>query len=191
MQSIHSETEYSPPMDRDRVLADRYIAGDRAAGEEIYTIISSMVRAVVIRVLGPQRADEWDDVFQAAFLRIFAKLGQWRGECPLLNYAAVVAARVAIQSIRRKSVTILSPDCETLRAIASPEPDPASRAASDEAIRYLEQERQQFPPQWQVVLELHGTGVNHDEIARRVGKSRRTVQYWLAEMYDRLLPCLK
>ena len=191
MQSLHLETADSLPVDPDRALVDRHFAGDRAAGEEIYAKVSSMVRAVVIRVLGPQRAGDWDDVSQAALLRILAKLGQWRGECPLLNYAAVVAARVAIQSTRVKRLTICSPDSETFRAIASPEPGPANRAASGEAIRCLEQMCRQFPPQWQLVLELHGAGVNHDEIARRLRKSRRTVQYWLSEMHDRLLACLE
>ena len=191
MQSPHLEKTDPPLVDPDRALVDRYCAGDCAAGEAIYAKVAAMMRAVVVRVLGPQRTSDWDDVFQAALLRFLAKAGQWRGECPLLNFAAVVAARVAIQAIRAKGVTLLAPDSETLRALASREPGPASRAASREAIDRLAEMCRQFPPAWQLALELHHSGVNHDEIAQRIRKSRRTVQYWLAEMYDRLLPCLE
>jgi DNA-directed RNA polymerase specialized sigma24 family protein len=47
-----------------------------------------------------------------------------------------------------------------------------------------------FPPDWRRVWELWKEGKPREEIAKAVGKSVRTVQYWLAEMFDQLRECL-
>jgi DNA-directed RNA polymerase specialized sigma24 family protein len=59
------------------------------------------------------------------------------------------------------------------------EPDP-------ETIERIEQAMSRFPPQWRQVWEWWVQGERREEMARRTGKSPRTIQYWLAELLDQL-----
>src|SRR4051794_11074928 len=88
-----------PPDDcADRVR--RYLAGERAAGDELVAKFQALVRSIVQRVLGPGRREEWDDARQAVFLRLFANLHRWEQRAPFCKWLAVVAARRAIDVCR-------------------------------------------------------------------------------------------
>ena len=69
-------------------------------------------------------------------------------------------------------------------------PQPASQPHDPEVIESIRRKVASFPEDWQQVWEMHLEGVNHDEIARRMAKSRRTIQYWLAEMLELLSSCV-
>jgi hypothetical protein len=53
-----------PPFDCSALVA-RCLSGDGQAGEEVYRKFQPLVWAIVTRVLGPQRSDEWEDACQA------------------------------------------------------------------------------------------------------------------------------
>jgi DNA-directed RNA polymerase specialized sigma24 family protein len=69
-----------------------------------------------------------------------------------------------------------------LAEVADPRPGPPDR----DAIERIEQLVARFPPDWRRVWDLWRDGTTREEIARTVGKSVRTVQYWLAEMLEQL-----
>ncbi|HZT82220.1 MAG TPA: sigma-70 family RNA polymerase sigma factor [Gemmataceae bacterium] len=165
-----------PPYDC-AARVQRYLAGDRAAGDELVRKFGPLVASIVQRVLGPQRRDEWDDACQAIFLRLFANLNKWEQRCPFCKWLAVVAARRAIDFTRLPATDPLpAADIADRRA---PAPD-------RETIERIEQAVGRFPPEWRVVWDLWVQGAGREEMARRVGKSLRTVQYWLAEMLDQV-----
>ena len=155
-----------------------YLAGDRRAGDALARKFAPLVRGVVQRVLGPGRREDWDDACQAIFLRLFANLHKWEQRCPFCKWLAVVAARRAIDLGRL-------PD-PLPRLPADEVPDPRPQPPDRETIERIEQTVARFPPEWRRVWEWWLQGVRRDEMAKRSGKSLRTIQYWLAEMLDQL-----
>jgi RNA polymerase sigma factor (sigma-70 family) len=156
----------------------RYLAGDRGAGDELAERFQPLVGRIVQRVLGPRRREEWEDARQAVFLRLFGRLSSWRGRAPFCKWLAVVAARRAIDFIR-------APD----PAGPLPAEEPADRrpAPADlETRECIARAVAAFPPEWRTAFELVAQGTPREEVARRLGRSVRTVHYWLAEMRDQL-----
>ena len=170
-----------PPFDCSALVA-RCLSGDSQAGEEVYRKFQPLVWAIVTRVLGPQRADEWEDACQAIFVRLLERLNSWEERCRFCHWLAVVAARRAVDFRRQRALLLLS----------DPDGVPAQCPGGTDAetIEHLRRRVAGFPEEWRRVWELHVGDVHHDEIARRVGKARRTVQYWLAEMREQLRQCL-
>ena len=160
----------------------RYLAGERTAGDELVRKFTPLVRSIVQRVLGHGRREEWDDACQTIFLRLFANLHRWEERCPFCKWLAVVAARRAIDLGRLPGAMQRLPPSE----LADPRPPPPDR----ETVERIEQAVGHFPPDWRRVWELWKEGAGREEIARAVGKSVRTVHYWLAEMFDQLRECL-
>ena len=170
-----------PPDDCAGLVA-AYLKGERTAGDELARKFTPLVRAVVARVLGPGRREEYDDAAQTIFLRIFSNLQRWEGRCPFCKWLAVVAARRAIDLGRLPRAMERLPPAE----LADPRPPPPDR----DTVERIERGVAHFPPDWRRVWELWKEGKPREEIAKAVGKSVRTVQYWLAEMFDQLRECL-
>jgi RNA polymerase sigma factor (sigma-70 family) len=155
-----------------------FLAGDREAGDALACKFTPLVRSIVQRVLGPGRREEWDDASQAIFLRVFANLKKWEERCPFCKWLAVVAARRAIDLGRLPDPMPRLP----LEEVADPRPAPPD----PETVERIEQAVARFPPEWRRVWDGWVQGMRRDEMARRSGKSLRTIQYWLAEMLDQL-----
>ena len=171
-----------PPFDC-AALVVRCLAGDRQASEELYRKFRPLVGAIVTRVLPPQRSDEWDDACQAIFVRLLERLKSWEQRCRFCHWLAVVAARRAID-FQRQRVLLPLPEPDAV-------PAPCPAGLDPETIERIRRRVAAFPEDWRQVWDLHLGNVNHEEIARRVGKARRTVQYWLAEMREQLRQCVE
>lgn len=185
MKSTPQQTPDAPcAFADDRRLVDRYLAGDRAAGDELAAMLAPVIGSVVARVFGPARAGERDDARQSIWLRVFERLHTWRARCPLRGWVMVVATRRALDIRHKRWPILLSGD-----VLASlPATRPQSDAVLGECIRST---MDQFPGPWQQVLELDLDDVNHGDIASRMGRSRRTIQYWLENMRNALLQCVE
>ena len=166
-----------PPNDcAGRVRA--YLEGDRRAGDALATKFGGLVRAVVAKVMGPSRREEWDDACQTIFLRLFTNLHRWEQRCPFCKWLAVVAARRAIDMGKLPQPPTRIP----LEQI----PDPRPAQPDRETIERIEALVARFPPEWRQVWDGWLQGDRREDIAARMGKSLRTIQYWLAEMLDTL-----
>jgi hypothetical protein len=64
------------PPDDCAAKVQRYLSGDRAAGDELATKFGGLVRRIVQRVLGPARREEWDER-RPGDLPAFANLHRW------------------------------------------------------------------------------------------------------------------
>jgi RNA polymerase sigma-70 factor (ECF subfamily) len=155
-----------------------YLAGDRAAGDELVRKFGALVRAVVVRVLGPGQRDEHDDACQTIFLRLFSNLHRWEHRCPFCKWLAVLAARRAIDLGR-----LTMP---TGRVALEQVPDQRPAPPDPEMMERIEQAVARFPAEWRQVWQMWVQGERREEMARRAGRSQRTIQYWLAEMLDHL-----
>jgi RNA polymerase sigma-70 factor (ECF subfamily) len=169
-----------PPDDcQGRVQA--FLAGDREAGDDLARKFTPLVRAIVGRVLGLARREEWEDACQTIFLRLFSNLYRWEKKCPFCKWLAVVAARRAID-LGRLNVPPPWPGRVALEQL----PDQRPSSLDRETLEQIENAVARFPPPWREVWEAWLGGERREEIARRAGKSLRTIQYWLAEMLDQL-----
>lgn len=166
------------PPDNCAARAEAYLRGDREAGDALARKFTPLVRAVVARVLGPGRREEWEDACQTIFLRLFSNIHQWAGRCPFCKWLAVVAARRAIDLGRLHEPAGRVP----LEQIADTRPGPPDR----ETMERIEGAVARFPPEWRQVWELWAQGAPREQMAREAGRSLRTIQYWLAEMLDQL-----
>src|SRR5438876_8354020 len=119
---------------------EAFQGGDRAAGDALARKFTPLVRAVVARVLGPGRREEYDDAAQTIFLRLFTNLGRWEGRCPFCKWLAVVAARRAIDLGRLTFPEVRFP----LEQVPDQRPEPPDR----ETIERIEQVISRFPEGW-------------------------------------------
>ncbi len=165
-------------------LVQRFLAGEREAGDQLAVLLIPLIGCVVGRVLGPSRSGQWEDACQAVWLRVLQRLQTWRAECPLRGWVAVVAARRALDIRQKRWPLTLPGDALALFPTTKPEADTALAECIELTMSTFSEDRRR-------VLELDLDGVHHDEIARRMGKSRRTIQYWLESMRNAMLTCIE
>jgi RNA polymerase sigma factor (sigma-70 family) len=161
---------------------EAYLRGDRSAGDALATKFAPLVRAIVARVLGAGRREEWDDACQTIFLRLFSNIGQWGQKCPFCKWLAVVAARRSIDLGRLAT----PPQQMELEQVPDTRPAPPG----PETMECIERTVARFPEEWRRVWEGYLAGEKREEIARRLSRSLRTIQYWLAEMLDQVREAL-
>ncbi len=186
MESTPSERQGPTSSDfaEDRQLVERYLAGDRTAGDELTTLLAPVISCVVGRVLGQRPESDREDARQSIWLRVFERLDTWKARCPLSAWVWVVATRRALDIRRDRWHISLSGDLFGELPSKRPEKDYDLSECIDTTIS-------RFPARWQEVLRLVVEGVERQEIAVRMGVARRTIQYWLENMRNELLRCVE
>lgn len=81
-------------------LVARALQGDAEATSELTGLLHERFTPVLTRML--HDADDVDEAFQEACLRLFSRLSQWNEECPFCLYFRVIAVREAINILRRR-----------------------------------------------------------------------------------------
>lgn len=136
---------------RERDLAQRCAAGERAAQESVFALLRIPIHRTLHRILGPSRHAM--DLTQDAFLEVFRSIGSFRGESRLASWAEIVAARVAYRhlSSRPPRPTHLSLVPEPV----DPGPGPDRTTDAREAIRRLYAILDRLEPKYRVTYALH------------------------------------
>jgi RNA polymerase sigma factor (sigma-70 family) len=186
MKSNHPKHEAPSPGDfaEDRRLVERYLAGDKAAGDELTTLLTPVISCVVGRLLGQRPRTDWEDARQSIWLRIIERLDTWQARCPLSAWVWVVATRRALDIREKRWPISLSGDALAALPAKRPETDPVLGECIASTIS-------RFPTPWREVLRSVVDGEERQEIADRMGVARRTIQYWLERMRNRLLRCVE
>lgn len=83
-----------------RELLDRVKARDEAASRELVERLHPLVSRVVRGHLG--RRDEPEDLMQEVYLKVFARLDQYRGETPLAHWVSRIALNACLDGLRRQ-----------------------------------------------------------------------------------------
>ena len=147
----------------DLTLAQRCVAGERAAQRELFERERRRVHAVLYRILGSN--SHIDDLVQESFLEIFRSLKNFRGEATLGTWVDRCTVRVAYAHITRKKPR--AAQLELVPEIAANDPSAEDRAMAREAARRLYAELDRIDPVHRLAFTLHAIdGRPLDEVAR-------------------------
>jgi RNA polymerase sigma-70 factor, ECF subfamily len=174
------------PEDEAEVIG-RALAGDREAFGCLVDWYQVPVRRVTRAVL--HDADEADDAAQDAFLSALVKLHQYDRRRPFRPWLMRIAANVAIDRQRRR----------TVRHVESLAPDAASRDAGPDvqaersALRErLEAALRQLPERYRIAVVLYDVeGFSHPEIAEALGIPVGTVRSAVFHARRQLRPLME
>jgi RNA polymerase sigma factor (sigma-70 family) len=167
----------------DQLLA-RFLNGQRESEPALRVLIERhgpMVLGVCRRILGDQGAAE--DAFQTTFLVLVRKADSLRGHKMLTNWIYGVALRVAkkerAKRVRRRVVERRVADTRA--------PYLAEDLERDELRSAIDEEIGQLPEHYRApVILCYMQGLQHDEVARRLGCPVGTVESRLSRARDRL-----
>jgi RNA polymerase sigma-70 factor (ECF subfamily) len=157
-------------LQRDRVLVERFQAGDDAAFDELYRRYHRrLARFCQKRVVDRSEAE---DVAQEAFVRALTAMPGFEGERRFYPWVSVIAARLCVDTHRRQSRTW---------PVANPDP-----GAIDADLERIEREAdhallamalQRLHPRHREVLRLREQeGWSYQRIADHYGVSLGTVE---------------
>lgn len=168
----------------DHELIERVLAGDPAAERALYDAHVNRVWGMVYRFAGDgDRAADWT---QETFVKVFDRLGDFRGESTLGTWIGSIAISVALGGLRRlgkherRSVD-LDPE---LRAAPATRGDPHLRDRLKAAIASLGEH-------YRAVFLLHDVeGYTHEEIAEMLNVETGTSKARLSRARARLREAL-
>lgn len=144
----------------------RAVAGELAAFERLYRATVARIHGLARRILGPEHADE---ATQEVYLRAWLRLGSFRGEASFATWLHRLATNEILnlrQRLGREGARSAAPTSE------APERGSTSAGTRQELRLDLEAGLEDLPDGAREVFVLHDVeGLNHGEIARRLGVS--------------------
>lgn len=174
------------PVDADQGLVQAAQAGDSAAFEALYRRHAGRVHAVMLRLLGGDRGRA-EELTQEAFVRVWQKLANFRGESRFGTWLHRLAINLALMALRQdRSQPLAAPDGDLLLAEQT-----APVALSVDTRLDLEVLIPRLPPRARAVWLLHDLeGWQHEEIGRELGmavgtskaqlhRARQLLRHWL------------
>lgn len=162
-------------------LVSRVLDGDPAAERELYeTHVDRVYRLSYRMTTDPALAEEYT---QDTFVRVFEKLGDFRGEAALSTWITSIAISVVYNGMRKvKRFRAREQDLEMAEPVAAPErrADPDLKERLHEAIDAL-------PVGYRTVFLMHDVeGYTHQEIAQSLGVQEGTSKAQLSRARARL-----
>ncbi|WP_398491329.1 RNA polymerase sigma factor [Variovorax sp.] len=103
------------------------------------------------------------------------------------SYLVRMAINLAVNVQRRQSRSVSIEEIDALADLSDPAPGPAQTAESREEMEILIQWVERMPARRRdIFILVHWEGVTQEEAARRMGCSKRTVEYELKHAHDQL-----
>ena len=135
----------------DLELAERCVAGDRAAQQRLFHEHKRRIHATLYRILGSNAY--MDDLVQEAFMNVYRSLRLFRGESSLATWIDRCTVRVAYAHISQRRAR--APHLELVTDVASGDASAESRALAREAARHLYAELEKMDAVQRLALTLH------------------------------------
>jgi RNA polymerase sigma-70 factor, ECF subfamily len=153
----------------DSELVEACRKGYRRAQHQLYETYRQRVHALMMRMIGNQ--EEASDLAQDAFLRVFNRIGDFRGESALGTWIHRVAVNEALQHLRRKRryQKVTEAIAEDPRRLDLHTEDPDVSLDVNSALNRLPERMRQM------VLMRYHDGLDYSEIARHLGVKQGTV----------------
>lgn len=171
MASIVSDRENSLFVTEDAELINGCLKNDRLAQHRLYNKYSKKMMALCYRY--SKTWEEAEDTLNEGFMRVFEKMGTFKGTGSLEGWMRKVIVHLAIEKFRRNN----NPDISMVSVdVAKYTPSTAkdeitSGINAKELIKLI----QKLPPTYQLVFNLYVfEGLTHKEIAAQLGISEGT-----------------
>lgn len=148
-----------PALDISAELLQRAGAGDARAGKEIVEALHPMVCRLVKGQI--RRHADLEDVVQEVFLKVFAKLHQFRGPQPFSHWVSRISVTTCYDWLRRQKARpavmasdLSEPERHALEQTLANEGGEVSTTRSDLMIGLLDRLIASLKPQEQIVIRL-------------------------------------
>ena len=161
-----------------------------------FRFLVSKYQRLVLHIAGRivQQQDELDDVCQEVFIKVFRKIGKYRGEAKLSTWIATIAYNTSISHMRKKAGKRETSYEEEPRLL-----DLEMRKGCDnnglekkEAKKYLLELIEKLPEKHRTVLTLfHLEEFSYKEIEEITGMPEGTVKSYLSRARNRLKQSLE
>ena len=165
----------------ERQLIARVLSGDSAAERELYEAHVDRVYRLAYRMTGDDSLAQ--DCTQDAFVRVFDRLGEFRGDAALGTWIHSVACSVVLNALRkvRRIRGRELPEEEALNVGHQP------RAAEPDLRRRLHEAIDRLPDKLRMVFLMHDVeGYTHEEIGDTLGVPTGTSKAQLSRARARL-----
>src|SRR6202012_2778617 len=144
-------------------LLTRCKAGERKAQEMLYKQFASKMMGVCLRYAADRM--EAEDMLQNGFIRVFQKLGDFRGEGSFEGWVRRIMVHSSIEYYRKHHKMMQVVDMDD-----APEPSVNAVATANLDAKDLAAIIQQLAPGYRIVFNLYAIeGYSHREIAEIVG----------------------
>jgi RNA polymerase sigma factor (sigma-70 family) len=150
-------------------LIKECLSGNVIAQKELYERFSRKMMGVCMRY--SDSYEEAQDVLQDGFVKVFEKLGTFRGNGSFEGWVRKIFVNTALDAYRRNKQNRESQDIEDVGySLASPD-DTASDLNVQELLKLL----QKIPAGYRMVFNLYAIeGYSHKEIAEQMNISEST-----------------
>jgi RNA polymerase sigma factor (sigma-70 family) len=164
MSSVSPTSSFA--IDVPKALLARARAGEPAAFEQLYRWFERPIFTLALRLTGQR--EEAQDILQDTMLKLFDRLGEFRGDSPFWGWLRQIAVNESLMQLRRRGRFIADDGIDESELPATDLMLPPR--AADAAI--LAQALARLPGATRSVIWLyHAEGYTHEEIANATGKS--------------------
>lgn len=145
-------------------LIKRCKAGERKAQEQLYKQFASKMLGVCCRYATDRM--EAEDMLQNGFIKVFQKIGDFRGEGSFEGWVRRIMVHSSIEYYRRHHKMLQVVDLEAADTEAASNPLATAKLEAKDLMRLV----QQLSPGYRIVFNLYAIeGYSHKEIAAIVG----------------------
>lgn len=160
MKSADVQTENS--------LIQACMDGDRRAQKAFYERFARSMYVVAMRY--SKTTHEADDILQDAFVKIFANLTSFKGDCPIEYWVKRIVVNTALKYNRRKLDKAPTEDVKEFHQVSEDEPDMAN-IGFEQLLSYI----RSLAPRYQMIFNMYAIeGYKHREIAELLGITEGT-----------------
>lgn len=162
----------------DSELVEQVLNGNSNAFRYLVSSNQQLVAHIVGRMVC--RREDLEDICQEVFIKVYRKLGKFRGEAKLSTWIAAIACNTCISHLRKKEWNIEIEDDRFYEKDEDVE-TPATLMEKEELKKYLMQMIEQLPVTYRMVLTLfHLQEFSYREIAQITGMPEGTIKSYLS-----------
>ncbi len=174
--SLLLESYYSDMTDSE--LVEQVLNGNSNAFRYLVSKNQQLVVHIVGRMV--RRQEDLEDICQEVFIKVYRKLGKFRGEAKLSTWIASIACNTCISHLRKKEWnTEIQEDAVGVKEEGIE--TPATLMEREEIKKYLMQMIEQLPVKYRIVLTLfHLQEFSYREIAEVTGMPEGTIKSYLS-----------
>jgi len=143
--------------------------GERIAQQLLWKAHAGKMYSVCRRYF--DREEDAQDALQESFIKVYARLDQWRGQGPLGAWIRRIVVNTSLNLIKSKALQKTSPAESLAESAEQPDADAIGRLGEEELIRLI----QSMPTGYRTVFNLFAIeGYSHKEIADTLGVTENT-----------------